>query len=448
MKRKIRTKLSMWKFLSLGYLIVILTGSALLSLPFATSADAAEKTTYLNALFTATSATCVTGLTPYAVGTHWSLFGQIVILLLIQLGGLGFMTFVSVILITFKHMGLQSRETLLTSAGGNKRSGTMRLLMRIFVGTLIFEVLGSCLLMIRFIPQYGAGRGIYFSIFHSVSAFCNAGFDLMSAVGGESLINYATDPLVVITVCALVFMGGLGFCVWSDVIDCKLNPKKFQLNTKTVLIVSCALLVAGTGFFLLFERNNPQYSNYNFGQKLLASLFNAVTMRTAGFFTTPPDTLSESGYALSLILMFIGGASGSTAGGIKVGTFVVIIMGMLATFRGRRDINIGKKRIEYTLLSQALAIFAACFMLLIIAATTMCAIEPVQFKVAIYDCVSALGTVGLSFNSTPEWGIGAKIILIILMYTGRVGILTLALALGEKRTQAEIRKPVDKLLIG
>lgn len=447
--KKVKLKLSVWQVLALGYLAAILIGSALLSLPFATKQG--ESTSYLNALFTSTSATCVTGLAPYDTGTHWSLFGQIVILLLIQLGGLGFMTFVSVIFQIFgRGMSLHSRRALMTSAGSRKLSGVQPLVKRVFIGTFVSEVLGACLLSIRFIPDFGAANGIYFAVFHSVSAFCNAGFDLMGKVGGASLTAYALDPLVILTVSALIIVGGLGFCVWGDVIDCRGNPKKFQLNTRIVLIMSAVLIVVACTLFMVFEWNNPVYEGYDFGNKLLVSFFNAVSPRTAGFYSTNPAALTDSGYLLTIVLMFIGGASGSTAGGIKVGTFAVIVMGMLAAFRGKTDIELGKKRIESSLLSQALAILTACLMITLTATLIICAVEPdaVGFQSALFECVSAIGTVGLSMNLTATLGVASRIIIMLLMYAGRVGILTLALALGEKRTSAGIRKPIDTLLIG
>lgn len=452
MKHNIKMKLSVWQLLSLGYLAVILVGSFLLILPFSTQSG--ESTSYLNALFTSASATCVTGLVPYDTATHWTLFGQIVILLMIQLGGLGFMTFVSVIFVMFgRGLDLYGRRALMQSAGGRKLSGITRLVKRIFIGTAVCEVLGTALLCIRFIPDFGAGKGIYYSIWHSVSAFCNAGFDLMGSEGEPfvSLSGYATDPLVILTISALIIFGGLGFCVWGDVIDCKFRPSKFQLNTKVVLIVNGVLLVVGTALFMLFERDNAAFESYNFGQKLLVAFFNATSPRTAGFSSCDLSALSDSGYLLTVILMFIGGSSGSTAGGIKVGTFAVIIMGMIAVFRGRRDINIGKKRIENSQLSQALAIFTACLLLIMASTLVICAVEAgseLTFKEILFECVSAIGTVGLSMSVTPLLSVASKIILILLMYAGRVGILTLALALGEKRSAAKIRKPIDTLLIG
>ena len=458
MKKKFKLKLSVWQFLALGYLAVIILGSLLLVLPFA--AKDGQPTRYIDALFTATSATCVTGLATLDTGAHWSLFGQIVILLLIQTGGLGFMTFVStVFLMIKKNVGQYQRKAFIVAGGGGKNSGIKTLIKRIFIGTAIFEFAGAFILCFRFVPDFGWGNGIYFSIWHSVSAFCNAGFDLMGTEGNEfvSLSNYASDPLVSLTLCALILIGGLGFCVWSDVIDCKFNFKKFQLNTKVVLLVNSLILVLGTALFMVFERNSTAYAQFGFGGKLIVSIFNATTTRTAGFSSIDLNTLSDSGYLLMVIFMFVGGNSGSTAGGIKVNTFTVILMGMLTVFRGRKDINIGKKRIDNSLLSQALAIFAAGLMLVMLSTLVICTIEPPStfistgtqpFKSVLFECVSALSTTGLSLSITPALCAGSKIILIILMFAGRVGILTLALALGAKKTAAEIRRPVDTLFIG
>ncbi len=450
MKGKKRLKLSVWQILALAYLAGTVIGSVLLILPFATKSG--QSTSYLDALFTAASAVCITGLTPYDIATHWTLFGQLVILILIQASGLGFMTLVSAAFLIFKRgLGMGSKNAFILDSRG-KSNGIGTLLKRIVIGTAICETIGALVLMIRFIPEFGAANGIYFSIWHSISAFCNAGFDLMGTPqngGFVSLTAYVADPLVSLTIAALIILGGLGFCVWGDMLDCKLNFKKYQLNTKVVLVVNCVLIITGTFLFLLFEWNNPSYEGFNFGQKLLASFFNSVTPRTAGFASTDYTTVSDSGYLLTVLLMFIGGGSGSTAGGIRVGTFAVIIMGMLAVFRGRRDINIGKRRIDYSLLSQALAILAACFMILIACTLIICAIEPEGlFKEILFECVSALSNTGLSMSLTPTLGIASKILIILLMYAGRVGILTLALALGETKTAAEIRKPVDSLLIG
>ena len=448
MKKKFKFKLSVWQILALAYLGGTILGSIFLILPFATQEG--QQTSYINALFTAASAVCITGLSPYDIATHWTLFGQIVILLLVQMSGLGFMTLVSAAFLIFKHgMGFSSRNAFMLDSRG-KYTGIKTLLLRIVIGTLIFETIGALLLMIRFIPDFGAGKGIYYSIWHSIMAFCNAGFDLMGTTPSgpfSSLTGYATDPLVTLTVSVLVILGGLGFAVWSDVVDCKFRYKKFQLNTKVVLIVNGILIVLGTAAFMLFERDSQ--AEMNFGQKLLVSFFEAVTPRSAGFATTSYSDISESGYLLTLIYMFIGGGSGSTAGGIRVGTFAVITMGMAATCLGRRDINIGKRRIDYSLLSQALAIFAAFLMGVVISALVIGTIQPEEeFKNVFFECFSALSNTGLTMDFTPKLGIASSIIIIFLMYAGRVGILTLTLALGRKRSTAEIRRPIDTLLIG
>ena len=448
MKRKKQIRLSVWQLLALLYLAGTILGSVLLILPFATRSG--QTTTYINALFTAASAVCITGLSPYDVALHWSLFGQLVILLLIQFSGLGFMTLVSAAFLIFKHgMGSSSRNAFILDSRGNY-NGIGTLLKRIVIGTALCETVGALLLMIRFIPQFGAANGIYFSIWHSVSAFCNAGFDLMGTAengGFVSMTAYVSDPLVSLTLCVLIILGGLGFAVWGDVIDCKFNYKKFQLNTKVVLVVNLILIVSGTALFMLFERDT--YNGMNFGQRLLASFFDAVTPRTAGFASTDCSTLSDSGYLLTVIYMFIGGGSGSTAGGIRVGTFAVIMTGMFAVFRGRRDINIGKRRIDYSLLSQALAIFAAFLMCVVVSTLAIGTIQPdIAFERILFETVSALSNAGLSIGLTPELNTASSLIIILLMYAGRVGILTLALALGEKKTAAEIRRPIDSLLIG
>ena len=366
------------------------------------------------------------------------------------------MTFVSIVFSAIgRNLGLYERKALMLSEGEHRLSGVRRLVRRIALGTTVVESAGALLLCIRFIPDFGVGKGIYYSVWHSISAFCNAGFDLMGGVFADeqfvSLTRYATDPLVSLTIAFLIIVGGLGFCVWSDIIDAKCNVKKFRLYTKVVLLVNTLFLVVSTVLFFFFERSNPTYENFTLGEKWLVSFFNATTPRTAGFNTVDLTSLSDSGYLLTVILMFVGGSSGSTAGGIKINTLAVIVMGMVAVFRGRRDIDIGKKRIDFSLVSQALAVFVSCLILVITATLIICAIEPDEiapFRSVLFEVVSALGTVGLSLSLTPVLSTASKCILILLMYAGRVGILTLALALGESRTASETKKPLDTLLIG
>ncbi len=455
MIRKYKIKLTAWQYLSLGYFIVIFIGTALLCLPFATKNG--ESTTFINALFTSTSATCVTGLVPYDTNTHWTTFGQIVIMLLIQTGGLGFMTFVTLIFQAFgKNLGLRQRKILMLSAGEEKPSDLKRLFRRLLIGTFVFEGVGAMLLSVRFIGDFGVGKGIYYAIWHSVSAFCNAGFDLMGGVLGQgqfvSFTYYATDPLVSLTLAALIIVGGLGFCVWDDVLIAKGNAKKFCLHTKIVLAVTTILLILSTLLYLLFDYNNAYYADYTFGEKLLISFFNATTPRTAGFNTVDFSKLSDSSYLLTLILMFIGGSSASTAGGVKITTFFVIVMGMFAVFRNKSDIEIGRRRVSGALLRQSLAIFVSCLFIVTTATIAICAIEAANpqatLQAVLFETVSAMGTVGLSLSLTPTLSVTSKIILIILMYAGRVGILTIGLTFGEKKELAEVKKPIENILIG
>ncbi len=477
MKVKIPKKLSAWQILCLSYLAVIFVGALLLCLPFATRAG--EETTFIKALFTTTSATCVTGNIAYDTNTHWTVFGQTVIICLIQLGGLGVMTFVSILFkLMGKKMGLSKTKLLMLDAGENNQSEMRRLFRRILLGTLLFEALGALLLSIRFVQDFGWGRGIYYGVWHSVSAFCNAGFDLfggmfdkggnvVSGLVGEkfvSLTPYATDPLVSLTVCFLIIMGGLGFCVWGDVMDKRFNPKKFALHTKVVLSMTGVLLVGGTALFLIFERNNPDYAAYSFGERLLVCFFDAVTPRTAGFNTSDMMKFSDSSILLTLIFMFVGGAPASTAGGIKVTTFFVIIMGIVSVFRGNRDIEMGKRRIHNSLLRQALAVFVSCLAIVTLANLAILAIEQPRvgrvhvtadgtpfplLKATLVNTFSAMGTVGLDLNLSPNLHPVSMVIMCLLMYTGRVGIVTIGLAFAEnKKTTGGIRKPAGDILIG
>ncbi len=454
MNARAKFKLSTWQFLALGYLGVILLGAALLLLPIATVSG--EQTSLLGALFTSTSATCVTGLVVYDTGSHWTLFGQIVIIALIQLGGLGFMTVVSTIFrLIGRSMGLYSSKAMLISSGAASRSDMRRLFYHIVIGTVLFESIGAASLAIRFVPRYGAGQGIYYAVWHSISAFCNAGFDLMGGTANGvkfgSFSAFTTDPVVCLTLCALIIIGGLGFCVWEDVLAKRGRFRKFELHTKLVLVTTAALLISSTLLFLLFERNHFS-PDHTVGDRLLISFFNATTPRTAGFSTTSPTALSSSGYLLTVILMFIGGSSASTAGGIKITTFFVILAGIVAVFRGKQDIELGKKRLSNKLVHQALAIFVSCLAIVLIATLAICAIEEqnpaASMEAVLFEAFSAMGTVGLSMSLTPTLSLASHLILIVLMYAGRVGILTIALAFGEKKDTVSTKRPLDNILIG
>lgn len=364
------------------------------------------------------------------------------------------MTFVTMVYrIINRNMAMHGKIAMMQSAGIGKLSDLKGISKRILLGTAIFESGGAILLATRFVPMFGWGKGIYFAVWHSVSAFCNAGFDLMGTQGAKfvSFTGQATDPVITLTLAFLIIIGGLGFVVWSDIKDNGLKFSKYGVYTKVMLVSTVWLLIVSTALFMIFERNNPTYDGYTFGQKLLVAFFNATTPRTAGFNTTDLLSLSDSGYLLTVVLMFIGGGSGSTAGGVKVGTMAVILMGMVAAFKGKRDVTIGSRRIDSSAINQALAVFSSCLLIVVFSTITLCAIEPdeiLSFKQLLFEVVSALGTVGLSMSATPLLSSVSKLIVILLMFTGRVGILTFALAFGKTATSDDVKKPVGNILIG
>lgn len=454
---KKNNKLSVWQFLLIGYALIILLGSLLLVLPFATKKG--ENTTFINALFTSTSASCVTGLIAYDTATHWSIFGQIVILCLIQIGGIGFMTFVSFGFSLLKrNIGLYQKNLLMQSSGETSLKNLKPLFKRIITGTGIFELLGACILATRFIPDFGL-KGVYFAVFHSISAFCNAGFDLLGKSSAKfvSLAKYSDDPVVLITVSLLILLGGLGFVVWNDIAECKFKPSKFQLHTKIVLTVNAVLVIIPTILFTVFDYKSPVLSGYNFWQKTLIGFFNSVTPRTAGYSIVDVCSLSSPSYVLTLVLMFIGGGSGSTAGGIKVTTLAVLFFGMISVFKNKDDIEIGNKRIHRSLFVKAVAVIFTYIAMILFSVVLISLFETKNpfnsLKYVLYDTVSAICTVGCSatvggVTFTSTLAPLSKIVLILLMFMGRAGILTVTMALGTQNNSSDIKKPIDSVLIG
>ncbi|NLT18319.1 MAG: Trk family potassium uptake protein [Clostridiales bacterium] len=444
---KFLRKLSVWQIIAIGYALVILLGSFLLSLPF--SSKEHIWTPYLNSLFTATSATCVTGLVVYDTFTHWSGFGQAIILLMIQIGGIGFMSIITLFAMMLKkHIGLYERKIIAQSAGSNGRTGVVRLIQKVLIGTLIFEGAGTALLMIPFCRDMGFWKGLYYSVFHSISAFCNAGFDIMGFQGQfSSFTNYTGDPIVVLTLSTLIFWGGIGFIVWADISDNKFNWKKFQLHTRVALIASVLLIGISSLLFFLFEKDHIM-KNMSAGEAFLASLFQAITPRTAGFNTIDTASLSESSSLLTMILMFIGGSSGSTAGGLKVTTFVVLLLGVFALSRNKGEISIGKRSIEQSQLLKAFTLFSLYLLTTVIFTLIIVAIEPFSLKSILFEVISAIGTVGLSTGITPLLSITSKLLIMLLIYIGRVGIITFVLAFSDTKNNSAIKKPTDRILIG
>ncbi|MDY4230646.1 MAG: TrkH family potassium uptake protein [Candidatus Faecousia sp.] len=440
-----KIRLSPARLIALGFLAVILVGAGLLTLPIA-SPDGAS---FLDALFTSTSATCVTGLIVRDTFTGWTTFGQVVILLLIQLGGLGFMTVITLVSFALgKKLGLYDRKVLMQSAGSITFSGIGPLIRHVVPFSFAFELTGAALLCIRFIPEFGWGRGIYFALFHAISAFCNAGFDLMGARAPfSSLTAYAGDPLVTLTISALIVIGGLGFVVWRDLVHCRFRFSKLQLHTRLVLTVTGILIGGGWLLFLLFERN-AALAGLRPGGKALSALFLAVTPRTAGFNTVDMAQLSESGNLLTNVLMLIGGSPGSTAGGIKTTTAAVLLLSTFASGRGSTRVHAFRYSIDRDTIRQASSILLTYLSMSTAAILAICCLDPVSLKATMFEVNSAIATVGLSLGVTPTLSAPSHIILILLMYAGRIGGLTFVLLFAQRRSDPPLDRPSGKLLIG
>ena len=447
MIRTLLKKLTYTQLIAISFLIVILLGACLLCLPQSTRDH--SSTPFLHALFTATSATCVTGLIVYDTYTHWSLFGQIVILMLIQIGGLGFMTIVTMLRRFFKrNISLSERKLIMQTSGTLQLNSSTPMLSRIFLGTLFFEGAGTIILSFCFCPQMGLWEGIYNALFHSVSAFCNAGFDILGKYGEfSSLTTYVNNVPVTLTIGALIVIGGLGFMVWDDIAKNGFHFKKYEFHTKIVLTTTTTLILLGWGLFFIFEYN-ASMSHLTLGEKVLASLFQSITPRTAGFNSVDINQLSQSGYLLTTVLMLIGGSPGSTAGGIKTTTFAVLIMSTIAAARQKGAITLFKRKLRSELLVQASAIFMVYLTALGIGTLIICAAEPFMLEDVIFECVSAIGTVGLSCSISSMAAPITHIILTLLMYFGRIGGLSIMCAIMEPKNKVQISRPEGEIVVG
>lgn len=453
MIRKKRISLSTTQIILLSFLITILLGSLLLALPISTKSGKAVS--YLDALFTATTSTCVTGLVTLPTVSTWSVFGQIVILILIQVGGLGIITIMSgVMLLLNRKMGVGDRLLIQDAFNLNTMSGLAKFVKNVLLGTLIIEGIGAVGYMFVFIPEFGA-KGIWISVFNSVSAFCNAGIDI---IGENSLCNYATNPLVNLVTSALIILGGLGYIVWWDVLRVvktrtKRNRRIFRyltLHSKIVITVTLGLILVGAGFIFAFEYSNPlTIGNMSLFDKIQVSFFQAVTTRTAGFATIPQENLTNATALVSILLMLIGGSPVGTAGGMKTVTIAVLICSAFATVRNKNSVALFGRRISDASIKKAIAV--------VISFTTICAISTIllmatnnaPFLDVLYETVSATATVGLSRNLTASLNVVGKIIIIITMYFGRVGPISLAVALGSKNeSQNVISEAVEEISIG
>lgn len=436
------------KIILLGYCALILVGAALLSLPF--SSKTPGSTNFLDALFTSTSATCVTGLIRFDTFTHWTLFAQIVILILIQIGGIGYMT-IAITLVSFtkKKIGLTSRFILQDSIASPQVGGVVKMTKFIFLGSAIMETLGTLLLSFYFCPLLGFGTGLYYSLFHSVSAFCNAGFDLMGRFEQFSSLTSFTDNWYVCSVIMiLIIVGGIGFFVWYDMMTNKFSAHKYKLHTKLVLLVTTILIFGGALVIFLFELRNPETDGWSINKRILTSLFQSVTARTAGFNTVDLNAMSQSSKAMMIFLMFIGGSTGSTAGGMKTTTFAVLIMSVITTFRRRKSIEAFGRRLEDSVIRTSCCIFVMYIVLGFATSMIICDIDGQPFMTVLFECSSAIGTVGVTLGITPILSIPSEIIIIFLMLFGRVGSITMLLAFSSEKGTILSRMPSEKIQVG
>ena len=451
-KRKIFS-ISATHIILLSFLLVILMGSFLLALPLSTKSG--EPVAYIDALFTAASATCVTGLVTLPTVSTWSFFGHVIILILIQIGGLGTITVLTGFMIAMqKRIGMNERQLIQAALNLDTMSGLVRFVKKIIFGTFLVEGIGAILYMTVFIPEFGV-KGIWISVFNSVSAFCNAGIDIIAE---NSLCNYATNPLVNTVTSSLIILGGLGFIVWWDVLRvCKdFKRQKFRcferltLHSKIVLVSTAFLIFAGALLILLFEYQNPlTLENATFFEKLQIAFFQSITTRTAGFATVPQENLTDSSALLCLLLMLIGGSPVGTAGGMKTVTFTVLTSTALATIRNKRDVSLFHRNLAKETVYKTAAVFVTFSFIVVISTILLSAVTDAEALDILYETVSATATVGLTRNLTPFLNVFGKWIIIATMYFGRVGPMSLAIALNIKQEPINtVKNPTENITVG
>ncbi|HHW56407.1 MAG TPA: Trk family potassium uptake protein [Clostridia bacterium] len=443
----IKIKLTPTQVLALGFAAIILIGTLLLMLPVATKSG--EGADFLTALFTATSATCVTGLVVVDTKTYWSTFGQIVIMLLIQVGGLGIMTMSTLFaLILGRRITFKERLVMQEAFNTNSLGGIVKFAKYILMVSFLFESIGAIILTLRFLPQMGLKKAVYYGLFHSISAFNNAGFDLMGNF--RSLTGYVSDWVVNLVIMGLIIFGGLGFYVLLDIYEHR-HFNKFTLHSKIVITITLFLIAIGTLLIFLFEYNNPKtLKPLDFPTKILASLFQAVTPRTAGFNTLSLSDMTIASKFLTIILMFIGASPAGTGGGIKTTTFAVILYTVLSVIKGEEETVLYKRTISRNIVYKAVAISFISVFIIFSVTMVLSITETSDFLTILYETISAFGTVGLSLGLTPELTTVGRIIIIFTMYTGRVGPLTLALALAQRQKKPKpiMKYAEEKIMVG
>lgn len=450
-KKKIH--FSTTQIIMLSFLVSVFAGSVLLALPISSATGAAVP--YIDALFTATTSMCVTGLVTVPTVSTWSPFGQAVILILIQIGGLGVITVVSGFMISLQwRIGIKDRILIQDAFNLNTLSGIVIFIKKVLIGTFVVEGIGALLSMTVFVPEYGS-KGIWISVFHSISAFCNAGIDIVSE---NSLCEYALNPVINIVTNTLIILGGIGYIVWWDVIRVVKNGQKkklkcfsnLTLHSKIALSASAAATVVGMVLFFIFEYNNPlTMKDYSLFDKVQASLFQSVTTRTAGFATIPQQNLTNASAMASLLLMFIGGSPVGTAGGVKTVTMAVILFSAFATIKKEKDVVLFQRTIPKYAVSRAVAVVSMSFVIMFASTLLLSAVTNADALDIVYETVSATATVGLTRNLTPMLNLWGKLIIIVTMYLGRVGPISLMIALNTTKEKKNIiKEPTEEISIG
>ena len=448
-KRNASRAINPTKIIALVFACIILLGTLLLTLPVA-SRDGVS-CGFRPALFTATSATCVTGLVLFDTWTQWSGFGQMVIISLIEVGGLGFMSVASLVVFLFRRrVGLRQRMVMAQALSVTDMEGIVRLQKLVLLGSLCVQAVGALIIMLRFLPDYGFATALKWGVFHAISAFCNAGFDIFGCItSGNSLIELNSDLVLLLTLGALVTIGGLGFLVWQEIITVR-RWKNFSVYTKLVLTMTAALLLLGWLIICVLEWNNPgTLGAMSAGDKLLNGLFQSMTLRTAGFAAIDQGLMTDAAKGFSMVLMLIGGSSGSTAGGVKTVTMVVLVLFLTTRARGRSTVCAFKRTIPNSQVLDAMTIVSIVVGLAVFGAVFISATSPISFVDAAYEAVSALATVGLTTGATASLSISAQFLIILYMYFGRVGVLTISLGflMGDK-AEERFEYARTNLLIG
>ena len=440
--------LSPARMILIGFALLILVGTGLLMLPISTNSPGGA--TFLDALFTATSATCVTGLVVHDTALYWTPFGQAVILILIQIGGMGVVTVaIAIAMLSGKKIGLRQRWVMQESIAAPQVGGIVRLTGFVLKMVLLLESIGAILLALRFCPEVGLLRGIWYGVFHSISAFCNAGFDLFGVRSPfSSLTGHTGDPVVNLVVMLLIITGGLGFLTWHDIKTHKWHLHAYRLQSKLILAATMVLLLLPGLFLFFYEFSQPQWANLSLQERIFAAAFQAVTPRTAGYNTVDLTQMSQPSQLLLVLLMLTGGAPGSTAGGFKVTTLAVLFLTTSAVIRRKSSAQCFGRRIAAEVLPRAVTIFFLYLSLCLLGTLLLCSLEEISLMQALFECASAIGTVGLSLGMTPDLGSVSKVILIFLMYLGRVGGLTLVFAIWTGGAMAPAQLPQEKVTVG